>query len=84
MATAAPGLLARYETTVQGAPLAYVSAPLTYAEPATLTKYETISSPLTYTASHQPAIAVRNALPIGLTYSAGYPVILLRNVLNLM
>lgn len=63
------------------APLAYVRAPLTYAEPATLTRYESISSPLTYTASHQPAIAINNLAPAPLaytTYTAGYPVLLHR------
>lgn len=61
------------------APLAYYRAPLTYAEPATLTRYESISSPLTYTASHQPAVALSNLAPTPLAYtaySAGYPVLL--------
>lgn len=56
------------------APIAYAPAPITYAEPTTLTKYESISSPLTYTASHQPAIALTNAAPVQLTYGT-YPVI---------
>ncbi|KAJ6634116.1 hypothetical protein Bhyg_06852 [Pseudolycoriella hygida] len=54
------------------APLAYAPAPITYAEPATLTKYDSISSPLTYTASHQPAVALTNIAPAPLTYSIRY------------
>lgn len=62
------------------APLAYIQSPLTYAEPATLTKYNSISSPLTYTASHQPAVAYTNLATAPLGYAgyggyAGYPVL---------
>ncbi|XP_037045514.1 uncharacterized protein LOC119080975 isoform X2 [Bradysia coprophila] len=60
-------------STIHTTRFAYAPAPITYAEPATLTRLESASSPLTYTASHQPAVALTNVQPLTYNY-ASYPI----------